>query len=102
MAAPSHGGNAFESRIQPLYIIQEKEIRIHFVEMLIIGRIRDETTLLPMDNSWEFMIIVPFSRMVFMLKVFAMLLQANLLSIFKKVYDNHNHNTLRNDNTFKI
>ena len=84
--------------IQPLYIIQKKAIRI-------CGNVDSRSHTKPLFYQWKTLgiyDIVKFNSMVFMFKVYANLLPAYLLSFFFKVNDSHNHNTRKNNNTFKI
>ena len=91
-------GNTYKSRIQPLYIIQKKAIRI-------CGNVDYRSHTRPLFYHWKTLglyDIVHFNSMVFMFKVYAKLLPTNLLSFFKKVNDSHNYNTRNNNNNFKI
>ena len=55
-----------------------------------------------MEKLGIYDIVVKFNSMVFMFKVYANLSPPNLLSFFEKVNYSHNHNTRKNNNTFKI
>ena len=71
-------GNTYKSRIQPLYIIQKKAIRI-------CGNVDYRSHTGPLFYQWKTLgiyDIVKFNSMVFMFKVYANLLPANLLSFF--------------------
>ena len=88
----------YNSRIQPLCIIQKKAIRI-------CGNVDYRSHTRPLLYHWKTLglyDIVHFNSMVFMLKVYANLLPTNLLSFFKKVNDSHTYNTRNNNNKFKI
>ena len=74
-------GNTYKSRIQPLYIIQKKAIRI-------CGNVDYRSHTRPLfyhRKTFGLYDIVHFNSMVFMFKVYANLLPTNLLSFFKKV-----------------
>ncbi len=71
-------GNTYKSRIQPLYIIQKKAIRI-------CGNVDYRSHTRPLFYHWKTLglyDIVHFNSMVFMFKVYANLLPTNLLSFF--------------------
>ena len=71
-------GNTYKSRIQPLSIIQKKAIRI-------CGNVDSRSHTRPLFYQWKTLgicDIVKFNSMVFMFKVYANLLPANLLSFF--------------------
>ena len=93
-------GNTYKSRIQPLYIIQKKAIRI-------CGNVDSRSHTKPLFYQWKTLGIYDIVNfysmdMVFMFKVYANLFPANLLSLFLKVNDSHNRSTRKNNNTFKI
>ena len=69
-------GNTYKSRIQPLYIIQKKAIRI-------CGNVDSRSHTRPLFYQWKTLgiyDIVKFNSMVFMFKVYANLLPANMFS----------------------
>ena len=91
-------GNTYKSRIYPLYIMQQRAIRIcgnsdyraHTRSIVY----QFKTLCLP-D-------LVNFNSMVFMYKVFNNSLPNKLLVYFKNVYDCHQHNTRKKNVNFKI
>ena len=85
-------GNNDKTRIQSLFIVQKRAIRIC---------LNDDNKCHTKPLFYQFRSInvfdtIDLNSLVFMYKAFHNILPTNLLSYFKKVNDSHNHNTRNN------
>ena len=91
-------GNNYKSRIQPLYMLQKKAIRICKHE----GYLSHTRPIFYFFNTLCIYDMIEYSTVVFMFKVYNNQFPRHLLCFFDRVYDSHNHNTRKNVNNFKI
>ena len=91
-------GNNYKSRIQPLYMLQKKAIRIYKHE----GYLSHTRPIFYFFNTLCIYDMIEYSSVVFMFKVYNNQFPRHLLCFFDRVYDSHNHNTCKNVNNFKI
>ena len=91
-------GNNYKSRIQPLYMLQKKAIRICKHE----GYLSHTRPIFYFFNTLCIYDMIDYSSVVFMFKVYNNQFPRHLLCFFDRVYDSHNHNTRKNVNNFKI
>ena len=91
-------GNNYKSRIQSLFILQKRAIRI----CLNTNYKCHTKPLFYRLRSLNVCDIIDLYSLVFMYKAFHNLLPTHLLSYFKKVNDSHNHNTRNNTLSFKV
>ena len=86
-------GNNYKTRIQSLFILQKRAIRI----CLNTNYKCHTKPLFYQLRSLNVFDTIDLSSLVFMYKAFDNLLPTNLMSYFQKVNDSHNHKT-RNKN----
>ena len=91
-------GNNYKTRIQSLFILQKRAIRI----CLNTNYKSHTKSLFYQLRSLNIVYTIDLNSLVFMYKAFHNLLPTNLLSYFKKVNDSHNHNTRNNNLSFKV
>ena len=91
-------GNNYKSRIQPLYMLQKKAIRICKHE----GYLSHTRPIFYFVNTLCIYDMIEYSSVVFIFKVYNNQFPRHLLRFFDIVYDSHNHNTRKNVNNFKI
>ena len=91
-------GNNYKTRIQSLFILQKRAIRM----CLNTNYICHTIPLFYQLRSLNVFDTIDLNSLVFMYKAFHNLLPTNLLSYFKKVNDSHNHNTRKNTLSFKV
>ena len=91
-------GNNYKTRIQSLFILQKRAIRI----CLNTNYKCHTKPLFYQLRSLNVFDIIDLNSLVFMYKAFHNLLPTNLLSYFKKVNDSHNHNIRNNTLSFKV
>ena len=91
-------GNNYNTRIQSLFILQKRAIRI----CLNTNYKCHSKPLFYQLRSLNVFDIIDLNSLVFMYKAFHNLLPTHLLSYFKKVYGSHNHNTRNNTLSFKV
>ena len=88
-------GNNYKTRIQSLFILQKRAIRI------ICLNATQNHCFINLDHCNVFDII-DLNSLVFTYKAFHNSLPANVLSYFKKINGSHNHNTRNNNLNFKV
>ena len=91
-------GNNYKTRIQSLFILQKRAIRI----CLNTNYKCHTKPLFYQLRSLNVFDIIDLNSLVFMYKALHNLLPTNLLSYFKKVNDSHNHNIINNTLSFKV
>ena len=91
-------GNNYKTRIQSLFILQKRAIRI----CLNTNYKCHTKPLFYQLRSLNVFDIIDLNSLVFMYKAFHSLLPTNLLSYFKKVNDSNNHNIRNNTLSFKV
>ena len=91
-------GNNYKTRIQSLFILQKRAIRM----CLNTNYICHTKPLFYQLRSLNVFDTIDLNSLVFMYKAFHNLLPTNVLSYFKKVNDSHNHNTRKNTLSFKV
>ena len=91
-------GNNYKTRIQSLFILHKRAIRI----CLNTNYKCHTKPLFYQLRSLNVFDIIDLNSLVFMYKAFHNLLPTHLLSYFKKVNDSHNHNTRNNTLSFKV
>ena len=91
-------GNNYKTRIQSLFILQKKYIRI----CLNTNYKCHTKPLFYQLRSLNVFDIIDINSPVFMYKAFHNLLPTHLLTYFKKVNDSRNHNTRNNTLSFKV
>ena len=91
-------GNNYKTRIQSLFILQKRAIRI----CLNTNYKCHTKPLFYQLRSLNVFDTIDLNSLVFMYKAFHNLLPTNVLSYFKKVNDSHNHNTINNTLSFKV
>ena len=84
-------GNNYKSRIQPLYMLQKKAIRICKHE----GYLSHTRPNFYFFNTLCIYDMIEYSSVVFMFKVYNNQFPRHLLCFFDRVYDCHNHNTAK-------
>ena len=92
-------GNNYKTRIQSLFILQKRAIRIICLNTNYKCHTKPLFYQLRSLNVFD---IIDLNSLVFMYKAFHNSLPANLLSYFKKVNGSHNHNTRNNNLNFKV
>ena len=83
-------GNNYKTRIQSLFILQKRAIRIICLNTNYKCHTKPLFYQLRSHNVFD---IIDLNSLVFMYKAFHNSLPAHLLSYFKKVNGSHNHNT---------
>ena len=92
-------GNNYKTRIQSLFILQKRAIRIICLNTNYKCHTKPLFYQLISLNVFD---IIDLNSLVFMYKAFHNSLPANLLSYFKKVNGSHNHNIRNNNLNFKV
>ena len=92
-------GNHYKTRIQSLFILQKRAIRIISLNTNYKCHTKPLFYQLRSLNVFD---IIDLNSLGFMYKAFHNSLPANLLSYFKKVNGSHNHNTRNNNLNFKV
>ena len=91
-------GNNYKCRIQPLYMLQKKAIRICKHE----GYLSHTRPIFHYFNTLCIYDMIEYSSVVFMFKVYNNQFPRHLLCFFERLYDSHSHNTRKKVNNFKI
>ena len=92
-------GNNYKTRIQSLFILQKRAIRIICLNANYKCHTKPLFFQLRSLNVFD---IIDLNSLVFMYKAFHNSLPANLLSYFKFFYGSHNHSTRNNNLNFKV
>ena len=92
-------GNNYKTRIQSLFILQKRAIRIICLNANYKCHTKPLFYQLRSLNVFD---IIDLNSLVLMYKAFHNSLPANLLSYFKKVNGSHNHSTRNNNLNFKV
>ena len=92
-------GNNYKSRIQPLYMLQKKAIRICKHEAYL----SHTRPIFHYFNTLCIYDMIEYSSVVFMFKyTYNNQFPRHLLRFFERLYDSHSHNTRKKVNNFKI
>ena len=92
-------GNNYKNRIQSLFILQKRAIRIICLNTNYKCHTKPLFYQLRSLNVFD---IIDLNSLVFMYKPFHISFPANLLSYFKNANGSHNHNTRNNNLNFKV